>query len=658
MKKKAGICLVMMCLIALGTIAQNKYSIGNKRIIKIYEQGRNEYASGNYTKAEELLVKAMNKEPQFLEPMLLLGDLYHTKKEWKKEISILQKVLQTDSLFFLPTYLNIANAAFFAHDYDMAIGYLKRYKKVNSDKNAIKRADSMIKQILFVKQIMNNPYDITLKNEGTNLNSDFDEYWPSLTADEQTMVLTVLYPRDMNLYKEKKDALPKSSMFYQEDFYISHVDSSGQWRPRSLLPGKINTNSNEGAQTLSADGNKMFFTGCGRPDSKGSCDIYFSQKTEKGWSEPVNIGAPVNSPYWESQPHFSADGRTLFFISNRPGGLGGKDIWKATLLGFKSDGTPWFGNLENLGKPVNTPKDENSPFLHHDGQTLYFSSNGHRGLGGMDLFVSRKIAAGQWSEPINMGSPINSTKDEIGLIVTAKGSKAYFSTDGKKASTRGKDIYSFNLPRDFQPTPVLYVKGKVFDAETEEVLPAQFNLINLETEEVVVTSEGNSSSGQFLVCLPTGGEYAFKADHPGYLFFSGNFDLKGDHPLDQPYHLDIALQPIKQGALVRLENVFFETDSYNLKSQSTIELQEVVSFLKKNPMVKIRIEGHTDNVGTEKYNLQLSINRAKSVYQYLVNQGIDKTRLEYQGYGYSKPVDTNETEEGRANNRRTEMRIL
>jgi outer membrane protein OmpA-like peptidoglycan-associated protein len=190
------------------------------------------------------------------------------------------------------------------------------------------------------------------------------------------------------------------------------------------------------------------------------------------------------------------------------------------------------------------------------------------------------------------------------------------------------------------------------------MLPADFELINLENEETVVTSKGNRFSGQFLVCLPTGGEYAFKADHPGYLFYSGNFNLKGEHPADKPYYLDIGLQPIKKGASVRLENVFFETDSYALKPQSKIELNEVVAFLKNNPEVHIMIEGHTDNTGTEEYNTELSKNRARSVYDFLIGKGISEKRLEYKGYGFSRPVDTNETEAGRAKNRRTEMRIL
>jgi outer membrane protein OmpA-like peptidoglycan-associated protein/tetratricopeptide (TPR) repeat protein len=654
--------LILSCLfifLSAGVVsAQSLYSIDNKRTIKFYEEGRNAYASGNIVEAEEVLFKALNREPGFMEAMLLLGDLYHSQKQYEKELNILNRALQEDSTFFVPTFFNAGIAAYRAKKYNEALQYFNSYLAHSDNENAVKRAQSMIDRVTFVKEAMENPYDIELESAGSGVNSDLNEYWPSITADEQTMVITVLRPRDMQLYREKGDELPKNSVFFQEDFYMSYADSTRQWQERHLLLGHLNTDKNEGAQTLSADGNWMFFTGCGRSDSKGSCDIYFSRKTGNGWSAPENLGAPVNSPFWESQPHFSADGLTLFFISSRGDGEGGKDIWQATLVGTKEDGTPYFGDLKNLGSGLNTPGDENSPFLHHDGKTLYFSSNGHQGMGGMDLFISRKDSVGDWSEPLNMGYPINSEKDEIGLIVTARGDRAYFSTDGQESTAGAKDIYSFGLPEQLQPSPVLYVKGKVFDAETGKVLPADFELKSLESGETIITSRGNSFSGEFLVTLPSGGEYAFKADHPGYLFYSGNFDLAGDHPADKPYYLDIGLQPIREGATVRLENVFFETDSYTLDPRSKVELKEVVEFLDKNPEVRIMLEGHTDNVGSQDYNLELSENRARSVYHYLVSQGVDEERLEYEGYGFSQPVDTNETEEGRARNRRTEMRIL
>ncbi len=657
MKKVLTIIAGAILIVAFAN-AQNDYSIDHKRTIKIYEEGKNKYASGNTEEAEELLLKALDKRPEFMEALLLLGDLYHSNQQWEKEIDMLEKAVDMNPEFFPPTYYNLAKAYFQVEQYQNALNSLEKYKSFADNDEAYRKVDVMMERISFIKEAKENPHDIELRNIGDSVNSEFDEYWPSLTADEQTLVITVLLPRDMDLYREKDGELPKSSMFYQEDFYVAHADSAGEWQSRSVLPGHLNTSSNEGAQTLSADGNWMFFAACGRSDSKGSCDIYFSQRTDSGWSRPENLGAPVNTPFWERQPHFSADGKTLYFISNRSDGVGSKDIWKATVAGINDEGVPYFGNLENLGEPINTEKDENSPFLHHDGHTLFFSSNGHMGMGGQDIFRSRKNSDNEWSEPQNLGWPINTEKDEIGLVVTARGDKAYFATDGQDSDQGAQNIYSFNLPQELRPDPVLYVKGKVYDEETGEMLPADFELLSLENGETIITSKGSRFSGEFLVSLPTGGDYAFKADHPGYLFYSGNFNLSGDHPADEPYYLDIGLKPIKKGATVRLENVFFETDSYTLKSESKVELDEVVEFLNNNPDVRIMLEGHTDNVGTEAYNLELSENRARAVYNYLKEQGINEERLEFKGYGFSKPVESNETREGRARNRRTEMRIL
>jgi outer membrane protein OmpA-like peptidoglycan-associated protein len=663
MQKTISIFFILFAIMSFSH-AQERYSISKKRTIKIYEEARVEYSRGNIDETHELLEKAIDREPEFIEAMLLLGDVYHSQEKWSKEREILKQALQVDSTFYLPTYYNLGIASYYDKAYDESLIYLKKYRNIIDDESAGKRAEAMIERVSFVRDARANAHDIVLKSAGSAINSEFDEYWPSLTADEQTIVITVLTPRDMNLFRERDGNLPKSPMFFQEDFYISHSDSSGKWEERRILPGHLNTDSNEGAQTLSADGNWMFFTACGRSDSKGSCDIYFSRSTNQGWSTPINIGAPVNTTAWESQPHFSADGQTLYFISNRDGGIGGKDIWQVSLKGTTKDGVPFFGDLKNLGETINTKRDENSPFLHHDGQTLYFSSNGHLGIGGMDIFMSYKLENPEnretqpWSHPVNLGWPINTEKDEIGLVVTAPGSRAYFATDGHEAETNVKNIYSFNLPVELRPNPVLYVKGKVYDEETGEVLPADFELKNLADGETVVTSRGSQFTGEFLVCLPICSDYAFKADHPGYLFYSGHFNLTGEYPIDKPYHLDIGLKPIKEGARVRLENVFFETDSYTLKPESKVELKEVVAFLENNPEVRIMLEGHTDNVGTEAYNLELSENRARAVYQYLINSGIDPGRLEYTGYGFSQPIDTNSTEEGRARNRRTEMRIL
>lgn len=653
------ICLFVFLLGWIGisfVSAQDKLTTKNRAAAKLYEEARNFYGLGKITQASNALLQAIDRDKDFIEAHLLLGDIYHNQKDHLKELEILKKAVAIDSTFFPSAYFNIGVAAFNAGLYPEAIDWFERFKWRFSDQRSAERVKGWLEKARFAQEAVGNAYDIELVHSGEGVNSLYDEYWPSLTADEQTMVLTVLVPRNHDLFLERE--LPKSSFYFQEDFYISERDSSGIWQPRTLLTGGINTQGNEGAQTLSADGNWMFFTACGRDDSRGSCDIYFSYKSGNGWSVPRNVGPPVNTPYWESQPCFGSDGQTLLFVSNREGGMGEKDIWQVTLQGIKSDGTPYFGDLKNLGSTINTSKDENSPFLHHDNQTLYFGSAGWPGMGGMDLFLSRLRDDGEWREPVNLGYPINTPGDEIGLVINARGNRAYFSSDGLTATDTGKDIFYFNLPAPLQPMPVLYVKGRVFDAETGVTLPASFQLMDLSNGRLVVTTRSNEFSGEFLVCLPLGGSYAFRAEHPGYMFYSGHFDIHKSHPLDAPYKLDIGLIPIKKGAKITLENIFYEVNSYELQAQSKVELDGLVSFMEENKDVRILIGGHTDNVGSEAYNQELSENRAKSVYNYLVNHGISADRLQYKGFGLNQPVASNDTEEGRAKNRRTEITIL
>jgi len=653
--------LFITCFISFvcfSLVAQkNKLTTKNKTAINLYEQASNDYGKGNTEKAIEALYNAIEKDKKFIEAHLLLGDIFNSRKEFLKEMEILIKADAIDSTFFPTTCLNIGVAAYNAGLYKDAIEWFERYNNRLTDKRFTVRTKDWIEKAKFAIEMVGNSHDIELISVGDGINSIFDEYWPSITADEQTMVFTVLLPKDIQLFIEKE--LPKSSYYFQEDFFVSQRSEDGIWQKREPLKGNINTEMNEGAQTLSADGNMMFFTGCGRPDSRGSCDIYFSYKTPNGWSEPKNIGPPVNTPYWESQPCFAADGQTLLFVSSRPGGIGGKDIWQATIQGFNSEGTPIFGDLKNLGKNINTEKEENSPFLHHDGKTLYFSSDGWQGMGEQDIFISRKDENGEWSEPVNLGHPINTPGDEIGLVINARGNRAYFSSDSRDGKNTGnKDIYYFNLPPAIQPNPALYVKGRVFDAETGKNLSANFQLQDLSDGRLVVTTQGNKFSGEFLVSLPVGSSYAFKAEHTGYMFYSGHFDIDTSHPLDKPYHLDIALNPIKAGVKITLENIFYETNSFELLEPSRIELDGLVKFLKENSSVRIQIGGHTDNVGTAAYNQKLSENRAESVYKYLISNGINPQRLQFKGFGMNNPVANNDTEEGRAKNRRTEVTVL
>jgi hypothetical protein len=413
----------------------------------------------------------------------------------------------------------------------------------------------------------------------------------------------------------------------------------------------INTGENEGAQSISANGRFMVFTACNKTDAVGRCDLYFSKKVGDKWTYPRNMQPPVNSRYKETQPSLSADGRTLYFASDRPGGKGQLDVWVTS----RDDNGNWSQPI-NLGDTINTRYHEMSPYVHQDNQTLYFASDGQIGLGGFDLFVSRRDNEGKWGTPQNLGYPINTNKDEFGLIVNAKGNKAYFSSDRDPAM--GKDIYTFDLYNKIQPLEVSYMKGIVFDKETRKRLTAKFELIDLESGKMIYESFSDEETGEFLICLPTDKDYCLNVSKKGYLFFSENFALKGIFRKTEPFLKDVPMQSIKIGESIILKNIFFETDLYALKKESRIELDKVIEFLHDYPAIKIEISGHTDNVGSLDYNQTLSENRAKSVVDYLIKSSITKDRIKYKGYGFSQPVASNDTEEGKALNRRTELKII
>jgi outer membrane protein OmpA-like peptidoglycan-associated protein len=411
----------------------------------------------------------------------------------------------------------------------------------------------------------------------------------------------------------------------------------------------VNTPENEGAQNISPDGQWLVFTGCNRPDGFGSCDIYISYNTPEGWSEAVNLGNRINSSDWESQPCLSPDKRSLYFASRRPGGYGGSDLYVSHLLPNGRWAEP-----ENLGAGINTSGEESSPFIHADNQTLYFNSNGLPGYGGNDLYYVRKGPGGDWSQPVNLGYPINTIHDEGTLFISANGKTAYYASD-RSDSKGGLDIYSFELREDVRPFRTLWVKGQVFDKKTTKGIPSAVELIDLSTKQLISQVQ-TDETGHYLITLPLGRDYAFNVNRKGYLFYSDNFPSNREP--DSTYVKDIPLQPIEANASIVLNNIFFDSNSWEIKPASQVELDILVALVKENPGLKIEIGGHTDNVGKPADNLVLSNNRAKAVTAYLGTKGISPSRLIAKGYGESRPVADNNTEAGRAVNRRTEMKVL
>jgi outer membrane protein OmpA-like peptidoglycan-associated protein len=308
-----------------------------------------------------------------------------------------------------------------------------------------------------------------------------------------------------------------------------------------------------------------------------------------------------------------------------------------------------------MGPSINTKGDESAPFIHADNLTLYFTSNSLPGYGGDDLFLVRKAADGKWGEPENLGYPINTIENEGSLIVAADGKTAFYASD--RADSRGQlDLYSFELREDVRPARTLWVKGKVFDKKTGKGLPSSVELADLNSKQVISNLQ-TDETGNYLTTLPVGKDYALNVNRKGYLFYSENFMLEKS-PADSVYHIDIPLQPIEANASIVLKNIFFDVNKYDLKPASQIELGEVIHLLKENPTLSIQINGHTDSVGSAADNLLLSENRAKAVVNYLKANGIDGKRLFFKGYGDTQPVSANDTEEGRAKNRRTELKVI
>ena len=618
-----------------------QYHTTSSKALKYYKAGVTAFDYIDYLNAERYFDQAIEEDDKFFEAYMMMGDLLLKQRRYNEAAGNYRQAVRIDSTFFMPVFYNMATAEMMSGDYANALIHYNVYlsqAKIN-EKNRILAARN-VKNCEFAIEAVKNPVPFSPETAGDGINTTNDEYWPSITADGQTLMFT-------RQTRPGENVLRKG--ISQEDFYISYL-SGKVWQEAVNAGSPLNTSQNEGAQSLSSDGSYMFFTACDRPGGLGSCDIFFSALGNGRWSIPVNLGSPVNTFHWESQPSINADGRMLFFSSNRPGGTGGKDLYYSV---YKSNGK--WGLPRNMGNSVNTPWDEMSPFIHFDGKTLYFSSDGRPGMGGLDIYFTRMLEDSTWTEPKNLGYPINTFNDEMGLIIESGGQKAYFSS--KRDEAGGKNIYSFRLYDAVQPDPVAYLKGKVSDKTTGQMLRAEYELVNLSNGKQVFKSQ-TDGNGNFLVCLPAGNNYGLNISKDGYLFYSENFMLEGQHSAMEPFLKNIMLSPFRVGEKMLLANVFFEVDSWQLKQESVAELNRLSGLLKDNEELKVEIGGYTDATGSAEHNLSLSERRALSVVDFLVGSGIRNDRLKYKGYGNASPVGDNITPEGRKLNRRTEVQII
>jgi outer membrane protein OmpA-like peptidoglycan-associated protein len=646
MQKKIILVSFLFFLFSVVSFAQtDKLSTKNKKAIASYNTALKSLSAYEYEDAINEFTKAIEHDNKFIEAYIMLGTTYEELRIYDKAIHYYNQAIAIDGDFWPNLFYVTANLEFKEGMYAAALKNYQAYleKIPQNDIAQREKIGSKIKEVEFALKLFNNPVPFEPINLGSNINTPYNDYSPTLTADEQTLIITIARPRDKNT--------ECAGCQYEEDFFVSYK-KNGEWTKIKDVGPPLNTNRNEGAQCISPDGKTIIFTACNRPNGHGSCDLYTAKYEGGVWSNPRNMGSIVNTDTWESQPSISSDGKTIYFTSGRKGGYGGMDIWY-TELG--KDGKWQYP--QNIGKEINSSGNEMSPFIHPDNQTLYFTSEGHLGLGDFDIFISRRDAEGNWGTPVNIGYPINTHKKETHVIVNAQGNTAYYASE-MEGGEGMLDIYSFELYEEARPITVTYLKGVVFDAETDAKLGARFELIDLKTQETVIESYSDNKNGEFLVCLPTNSEYALNVSKDGYLFYSENFELKGVKDKQDAYHKNIPLQPISKDGVVILKNIFFDTDKYVLKDESKAELLRLTKLLNENPKMQIEIRGHTDNQGGKQHNQILSENRAKAVYEYLIAHGIAKERLSYKGFGMDKPIDTNETEEGRAKNRRTEFRVI
>ncbi len=609
----------------------------SNRIKTVYNVAIDKAQQGKLQEAANILQDVIKQNPNYLDAYLSIGGILGQKKDYAKSIEYYKKALALDSVYakpyLLPYSINVAGAGNFAE----ALQIAQTFKTIPGlNEKSLKSADYRIKcynfAILFEKENANKNYNFAPQNLGDSINTTESEYFPSLTIDGKKLIFT-----------RRVDGR-------NEDFFIADALPNVGWSKALQLPGDVNTAQNEGAQNISQDGSILFFTGCYLPNGAGSCDLYYSLNINNNWTKPIPAGRNINTEYWETQPSLSPDKRNLYFASNDPSCIGGSDIFMSTI----SDKGFW-GVPINLGSVINTKGKESCPFIHADNETLYFTSDGHLGYGGDDLFMSRKDANGKWATPINLGYPINTIENESSLIIAADGTTAYYASD-RADSKGGLDLYKFILRKEMQPTKTLWVSGKVLDSVTKIGINSTMELYDVKTKKLVQKIQCNED-GDFFITLPIGKNYLFNVNRKGYLFYSDAFNLTEAQP-DFTYVKNIALLPLQKNATIVLKNIFYETNKFNLQPESAFELDKIVQLLKENPNVKIEIDGHTDNVGVAQNNLVLSNNRAKEVVKYLVAKGCANTQLIAKGIGNTKPIADNKTLEGKAKNRRTELKII
>ncbi|BAV08749.1 WD40-like Beta Propeller Repeat [Filimonas lacunae] len=629
--------LLLALFVTLSGNAQYNPEKVNKKALQAYEKAMLQLRDGFIKDAVPLLSKAIEYDANYVDAYLSLAGVYGELKNYAKSIEYYQLANSKDSdyckIYNLSYSINLAGAGRFtealqAVEKFMSIPTLNERSKASGQY----RLNCFRFAVNYAATHKDSSYVFAPINLGDSINTEKNEFYPSFTIDDSLFVFT------------------RHGEGVREDFIESTLlHSPDRYSKWEVINGSINVEPSKGAINISQDGEWLLFAGNFANQGLGNFDLYISYNTPEGWSEPVNLGPNVNTDFWESAPTISPDKNALYFSSSRPGGYGGKDLY----VSYRQPNGRW-SRAVNMGPSINTRGDEQAPFIHADNMSLYFTSDGLPGYGSADIFIARKQSDGSWGTPENLGYPINTIEHEGTLYVASNGITAYYASD-RSDSRGGLDLYRFDMRPEVRPIKTLYVKGTVSDATTGKGIPSTVELTDNQQQKTI-TKIQTDETGHYFITLPTGKDYTFTVNRKGYLFYSDIYALS-NKPADTTYQKDIPLQPIVLNATVTLKNIQFNSNSTNLEPVSKIELDKLVQLLGDNFSLHVQISGHTDNTGNAAQNIALSTSRAKSVVDYLVSKGIDAKRLTWKGYGSAKPIADNNTEIGKALNRRTEFTI-
>ena len=601
-----------------------------------------------FSEATDILRSLNDKEEYpIVNYYLALIYIYKPDNNFTLAEQYLKKVIDACPDDIPEAYFHLGKLAYTTNQKCDAINYFKKFLTYQGDFDTLfTEAKMLMKWSEEICELINYPVPFNPKIV-KGISSQLDDYLVSLSPDNEIAYYT-------RKTKDFQISGYKSEPAFQEKFYFSYRIADNVFDNGKEMPYPFNRNENEGGATITGNNKELIYTVCKMvtsPRQYYNCDLYSSKNIKGYWTDIVPLERVNRPDTWESMPSVTADGKELYFVSNRSGGVGGYDIYKS----IKDENGEWSEPI-NIGKPINTSGDEKSPFIHTDTRTLYFSSNGRPGIGGYDIYYVKINDNNEKTEVKNIGYPINTENDEVGFIVSIDGKYGYFSSNNiKNESLGGMDFYYFSLYNEAKPEEVILVKGNLKSEDTTKPIKATVQIKSLESKRVTFIPV--DEDGDYVASLLKNEDYLLTIKGEDIVYQSTYVAAK-DSITAPVIKLEMEVQPIEVGMHYRLHNIYFAFNSADILSSSQKVLDEFIVFLNDHPTMTISIEGHTDNVGSDEFNLILSENRAKAVYNYLVNNGIDANRLQYKGFGETAPIATNETEEGRAMNRRTEFVIL